>query len=260
MKSSSILSAAAFSGLAAAQSTGPVVSAFTPGAQSSSPAVWTSPATSTAAFVSSSGAPSGAPDANAALCGHGFTYCGYILRDHQNFRQEDIVKAYCAGAKDNCANGKTKTDPIQALYVCVPPEATPQEEQKDNNNNNNNNLISPDAFSPDSSSGFSPNPAVAAVSSISSTRNFFQNFFTYKRSRNPWHTGQTDTEADDNDTKGKGKERRDNGPTSGGGVGGGNSCSSTATPGNRIELICSCGNSCLNPESDHIGRCDVPCS
>jgi len=38
----------------------------------------------------------------------------------------------------------------------------------------------------------------------------------------------------------------------------GGACS--ATTGNRIELLCSCGGQCLNPSVDHIGRCDVPCS
>ncbi|KAK0754516.1 hypothetical protein B0T18DRAFT_424893 [Schizothecium vesticola] len=68
-------------------------------------------------------APSGpdAPAPGAPICGKGFTYCGYILRDHQSFPESEIVKAYCAGNVANCANGKTKSDPIQALYVCVPP-------------------------------------------------------------------------------------------------------------------------------------------
>lgn len=42
-------------------------------------------------------------------------------RGWPGFPESEIVKAYCAGNVANCANGKTKSDPIQALYVCVPP-------------------------------------------------------------------------------------------------------------------------------------------
>lgn len=39
----------------------------------------------------------------------------------------------------------------------------------------------------------------------------------------------------------------------------GGSCNTLATAGNRIELLCACGGNCLNPVSDHIGRCDQSC-
>lgn len=39
----------------------------------------------------------------------------------------------------------------------------------------------------------------------------------------------------------------------------GGSCNTLATAGNRIELLCACGGNCLNPVSDHIGRCDAAC-
>ncbi|KAK4157199.1 hypothetical protein C8A00DRAFT_29910 [Chaetomidium leptoderma] len=64
---------------------------------------------------------------DAPVCGAGFTYCGYILRDHKNFPEQDIIQAYCAAHKDNCINGTTKTDPIEGLYLCVPPDTTPIE-------------------------------------------------------------------------------------------------------------------------------------
>ena len=107
------------------------------------------------------------------------------------FKEEDIVKAYCAGNKGNCANGKTKTDPIQGLYVCLPPQAAPKPKMK----------------------GRRQAPPSSSTSPAS---------------------------------------------VLGGGTGGGNTCIVPA-PGNRIELLCSCSNQCLNPYSDHIGRCDAPC-
>ncbi|KAK0720532.1 hypothetical protein B0H67DRAFT_552690 [Lasiosphaeris hirsuta] len=144
-----------------------------------------------------------------AICGQGFTYCGYILRDHQKFPEEDIVKAYCAGNPENCADGKTKSDPIQALYVCLPSQP------------NSKRAVA------------AAKPAVMikgrqAASGVSTGTTPISTSF--------WSS------------------------TGANGVGGGNSCSSTATTGNRIELLCSCGNQCLNPSADHIGRCDVPCS
>jgi hypothetical protein len=46
---------------------------------------------------------------------------------------------------------------------------------------------------------------------------------------------------------------------SGAGSSGGGGCSAPTT-GNRIEVLCRCGQNCLNPTGDHIGRCDAPCS
>ncbi|KAK3326580.1 hypothetical protein B0H66DRAFT_530579 [Apodospora peruviana] len=129
MKTSFGLIAAAFARLAAAQ--GSTATIATP----SSPAAltfWTA-GRPTATFSGAAPAPAatgGIPGSGDSICGQGFTYCGYILRDHQNYKEEDIVKAYCAGNKDNCANGKTKTDPIQALYVCLPPQQAPTQQAK----------------------------------------------------------------------------------------------------------------------------------
>ncbi|EGS20944.1 uncharacterized protein CTHT_0027830 [Thermochaetoides thermophila DSM 1495] len=63
---------------------------------------------------------------NPPICGAGFTYCGYILRDSQNFNEYDILQTYCSAHKHNCPNGKPRTDPYQALYLCVPPAAPEQ--------------------------------------------------------------------------------------------------------------------------------------
>ncbi|KAK0619771.1 hypothetical protein B0T14DRAFT_537430 [Immersiella caudata] len=179
----STLSFVALLNLAAAQGT------------STTPAVLT--------WTASAITPIGTGNNGAPICGQGYTYCGYILRDHQSFAEEDIVKAYCAGTPDNCANGKTKTDPIQALYVCLPPAGA--------------------TFQP-------PRHHVhgrrqAPVPGTSSSTPFF-----------------TST-----------------GPPAGGSGAGSGTCSTTPTVGNRIELLCSCGNQCLNPSADHIGRCDAPC-
>ena len=40
--------------------------------------------TASGTVFSSTTAPTGGVDANAPMCGRGFTYCGYILRDHQS--------------------------------------------------------------------------------------------------------------------------------------------------------------------------------
>ncbi|KAH6626465.1 hypothetical protein B0J18DRAFT_424901 [Chaetomium sp. MPI-SDFR-AT-0129] len=61
------------------------------------------------------------------VCGVGFTYCGHILRDNNYYNKQDILTAYCAGHNDNCVNGKTRTDPFQALYICLPVSPEPFE-------------------------------------------------------------------------------------------------------------------------------------
>ncbi|KAK3327492.1 hypothetical protein B0T19DRAFT_441469 [Cercophora scortea] len=188
MKSCAGVFAAAVFGLAAAQTSSFIT--VTEFAHPSSVTFYSASApVATGSWPVAAPAPSSGAAGNSAICGQGFTYCGYILRDHQNFKEEDIVKAYCAGNKDNCANGKTKTDPIQALYVCLPPNATPKHRK----------MIKA------RQAGTSPTSTL-----LSSP--------------------------------------------------GGNTCSATAQTGNAIELLCSCGGSCLNPASDHIGRCDAPCS
>ncbi|KAH8898562.1 hypothetical protein GQ53DRAFT_817823 [Thozetella sp. PMI_491] len=134
-------------------------------------------------------AATGGSSSSAAVCGQGYTYCGYILRDHQNYPQDDIVKAYCSGEKDNCASGKTKTDPFQALYVCLPNNASPSPQHE--------------------------------------VRNRLARLLGHRQvlaaTANP-------------------------------------AAPTGATTGNKIELLCACGGKCLNPDQDHIGRCDSPCS
>ncbi|KAK0636298.1 hypothetical protein B0T17DRAFT_613052 [Bombardia bombarda] len=206
--------AATLLGLAAAQSW----------ATPSSPSFFSaaSPSTSWAALGPVPSSPS-----SPAICGQGFTYCGYILRDHQNFKEEDIVKAYCAGSKENCANGKAKTDPIQALYVCLPPNAKqlqqhddePQQQQQQHQDQHGRRNV---ALHTVKVKGRRQAPT-------SPVNNVF-----------PSTTG------------GVGGASNNNGP--------GNTCSSVATTGNTLQLLCSCGGQCLNPVEDHIGRCDAPCA
>ncbi|KAK0652307.1 hypothetical protein B0T16DRAFT_387595 [Cercophora newfieldiana] len=181
------LGLAALVHLAAAQTTSTIPAALT----------WTASAIT----------PAGTGNNGAPICGQGYTYCGYILRDHQSFAEEDIVKAYCAGTPDNCANGKTKTDPIQALYVCLPPAGASFQPPRDRHGSHRRRQASSGV-----STGFSPATT----------------FFT--------STGPPAA------------------PPPGSGT-----CNTTPTIGNRIELLCSCGNQCLNPSADHIGRCDAPC-
>ncbi|OIW30240.1 hypothetical protein CONLIGDRAFT_360042 [Coniochaeta ligniaria NRRL 30616] len=130
------------------------------------------------------GGSGGGGTGSGGICGLGYTYCGYILKDHQEFAEADIVKAYCAGSADNCASGTPKTDPMNALFICLPPTSSQRLGKRQG-----------------------PQP-------------------------------------------------------SGGGSGGAappNGCSSTPGPGNSLQLLCSCGGQCLNPDADHIGRCDKPC-
>ncbi|KAK4203767.1 hypothetical protein QBC40DRAFT_315454, partial [Triangularia verruculosa] len=202
-------------------------------APSATGTVWSSTSAPTAAPASSGGG-GGGDTGQGAVCGRGFTYCGYILRDHQGFEEADIVKSYCSASKENCLDGKTKTDPIQALYVCVPPDNSSSTSAAYITNPNPNAFIS--------SNSDQGNSAPLGSS-------FFSSLFgggSKIHPRGGWST----------------KKRRQSGTDSGNnnGVGGGDSCSKTDTAGNKIELLCSCGGSCLNPDRDHIGRCDAPCN
>ncbi|KAK3997500.1 hypothetical protein QBC44DRAFT_354529 [Cladorrhinum sp. PSN332] len=364
---------------------------------SAQPVTPSSPAVASGTIYSSTSAPTGAVGDNEPMCGRGFTYCGYILRDHQKFKEEDIVKAYCAAAKDNCANGKTKTDPIQALYVCVPPSATPQEKgEKDEDepikaekgpdgiwhitnlnkreskegkdSNDGGGMVSIDGPRGTTPSATTPisilsNPSNEDVQIIdlacglgdpgfnddepctSIPRNDNDDESANDRHHHHYHHKRNIPSSSSSSQKGDrhkhnghlhhskapraanplpstppntphsfraagvaGAAHRFGGlfnhnkqqllsarqqsqsqristvtivpaasaavsvsvpvspaqssglSASDNGMGGGDSCSNTATPGNRIELICSCGGQCLNPEGDHIGRCDAPCS
>ncbi|KAK3402434.1 hypothetical protein B0T20DRAFT_110 [Sordaria brevicollis] len=218
MKSTITFCSAALLRLALGQSTAGSGTTFW---QASSPSSTSVPSTWT---------PSTPAPAGQALCGQGFTYCGYILRDHQNFKEEDVVKAYCAASKGNCANGKTKTDPIQGLYVCLPANANPKEED------------------------MSPNPHFDSSSSSGKSISGISRFFGILSSRT--HMGQ----AHDAHEQHNGMQARQvpaSNATNAGNDGG--SCNTLATAGNRIELLCACSGNCLNPVSDHIGRCDASC-
>lgn len=105
-----------------------------------------------------------------------------------DYSDSDVVTAYCAASADNCAGGTPKTDPMNALFVCLPPTAQKRLGR----------LLA--RQSPQPSSGGS------------------------------------------------------------GGTAPPNGCSSTPGPGNKLQLLCACGGQCLNPASDHIGRCDKPCT
>ncbi|KAJ9138507.1 hypothetical protein NKR19_g7853 [Coniochaeta hoffmannii] len=137
---------------------------------------------------SSGGGSGGGSSPGVGICGLGYTYCGYILKNHQGFPESDVVKAYCAGAADNCASGTPKTDPMNALFICLPPTSQRM------------GVLLPRQAPQPSSGG------------------------------------------------------------SGGGAAPPNGCSSTPGPGNKLHLLCSCGGQCLNPDADHIGRCDKPCA
>ncbi|KAK4230377.1 hypothetical protein QBC38DRAFT_440996 [Podospora fimiseda] len=229
---------------------------------SSSPQSWTpsSPAATSGTVFSSTGAPTASADDNAPMCGRGFTYCGYILRDHQKYKEEDIVKSYCAAAKDNCANGKTKTDPIQALYVCVPPAATAEKDQLSAANNDNiqvsknlDGTWSVKYLDEEQQQQSQPKRINRFVSglfnhNLSSNNNKRQHISTVTLSPNTVAVAPSPAQS----SPGPGANANN-------GIGG-DSCSDTDTPGNKIELICSCGGQCLNPDADHIGRCDAPCS
>ncbi|KAK0727879.1 hypothetical protein B0T26DRAFT_766547 [Lasiosphaeria miniovina] len=238
MKQSCVgLMAAALFRVTAAQST-TLTLVPTPISVSSASVAWTAGPPSSISLAAASPVPSASSAAGPAICGQGFTYCGYILRDHQNFKEEDIVKAYCAGNKENCANGKTKTDPIQALYVCLPPSANPKPKAKriKGRQITTTVIIGGDGLPVSLSS------SVAAAAAVTSTVTAAASWGVSPVS--PLVPVSSSASAV-------------------GGVlaNGDGSCSAaTATVGNRLELLCSCGGQCLNPLADHIGRCDVPCS
>ncbi|CAN8096091.1 unnamed protein product [Discula destructiva] len=73
--------------------------------------------------------PSTAPTAGNSTgpnCGVGYTYCGYILKEQKNFDVATILTAYCAGGYCDSKAGSTDTDPLQALFVCLPETAIPK--------------------------------------------------------------------------------------------------------------------------------------
>lgn len=85
-----------------------------------------------------------------ASCGIGYTYCGYILKQQKSmtpplptpaqkpflyeqslmiavdFDEATILTSYCAGGLCDSTNGTTKTDPMQALFLCLPEAAVPK--------------------------------------------------------------------------------------------------------------------------------------
>ncbi|KAJ4389334.1 hypothetical protein N0V93_006801 [Gnomoniopsis smithogilvyi] len=67
-----------------------------------------------------------ASNSTGANCGVGYTYCGYILKEQKNFDEGTILTAYCAGGYCNSTKGSTDTDPMQALFVCLPESAVPK--------------------------------------------------------------------------------------------------------------------------------------
>ncbi|KAJ4425223.1 hypothetical protein N0V82_000032 [Gnomoniopsis sp. IMI 355080] len=67
-----------------------------------------------------------ASNSTGATCGVGYTYCGYILKEQKNFDEATILTAYCAGGYCNSSKGSTDTDPMQALFVCLPESAVPK--------------------------------------------------------------------------------------------------------------------------------------
>ncbi|KAI0471530.1 hypothetical protein GGR56DRAFT_75919 [Xylariaceae sp. FL0804] len=75
------------------------------------------PAPATAA---SAAAPAASGNATGPSCGKGYTYCGYMLTSNgHNFDSSAISKSYCSDLSKMCTNGKPKTDPSQAVYVCL---------------------------------------------------------------------------------------------------------------------------------------------
>ncbi|KAK3370323.1 hypothetical protein B0H63DRAFT_528047 [Podospora didyma] len=226
------LFAAALFRLTAAQSTlTTIVTVSTP------TVAWTAGPPGSSVGLAATPSAVGGGSSDTAACGQGFTYCGYILRDHQNFKEEDIVKAYCSANKDNCANGKTKTDPIQGLYVCLPPNANPKPKMVKGRQLTTTVIVGGAATPPAviSSTLTLGAPAPPPVGTSPASPLF-----------SPVSSSSSIIIPPGNSQDGAGGC----GPSSG----------QTAQTGNRIELLCSCGNSCLNPLSDHIGRCDAPCS
>ncbi|KAJ4411247.1 hypothetical protein N0V85_003871 [Neurospora sp. IMI 360204] len=207
MKSSFAFCSAALFRLAMGQSTAGSGTTFWQAAAPSStaPSTWT---------------PSTPAPPGQALCGQGFTYCGYILRDHQNFKEEDVVKAYCAASKGNCANGKTKTDPIQGLYVCLPANANPKEDST---------IFQFQSPNPHYDSS-SPTP-MSAGKSIST----FSRFFSILSSRTHMNHAVHEN-MDENRKMIQARQAPASSNTTNAGNDGG-SCNTLATAGNRIELL-----------------------
>ncbi|KAK4105123.1 hypothetical protein N658DRAFT_201409 [Parathielavia hyrcaniae] len=243
---------------------------------------------------SPTGSPTG-PDAP-GVCGAGFTYCGYILRDHKNFNEKDIIKAYCAAHKSNCINGTTQTDPLQALYICLPPNAWPLENWLDSsyqeaNTNRLNSAQSIPAkhddkfeltrrpYSNPNKRLFSPQTHQTNQQEHDKRAHHMADLYqeTYYRhhhqllnhNHNP--NGKIATQSSPEATYGLSAAAGTDTSTASASSSAStaprppapvpDSCASSATvPGNKIQLLCSCGRQCLNPMADHIGRCDGPCS
>lgn len=94
-----------------------------------------------------------ASNSTGATCGVGYTYCGYILKEQKSnshvapliskdatmtdkiwladFDEATILTAYCAGGYCNSSKGSTDTDPMQALFVCLPESAVPKRDTLD---------------------------------------------------------------------------------------------------------------------------------
>ncbi|KKY30179.1 hypothetical protein UCDDA912_g09904 [Diaporthe ampelina] len=70
-------------------------------------------------------------NATAPTCGIGYTYCGYILQQEKHFELGAILTAYCGGGDCDSATGTTRTDPLQALYMCLPKDAIPKKRDAD---------------------------------------------------------------------------------------------------------------------------------
>lgn len=83
-----------------------------------------------------------------ANCGIGYTYCGYILKEQKSttcrppltqeqrllticadFDEATILTAYCAAGYCNSTSGTTHSDPMQALFVCLPESAIPKRDK-----------------------------------------------------------------------------------------------------------------------------------
>ncbi|KAK4039805.1 hypothetical protein C8A01DRAFT_36182 [Parachaetomium inaequale] len=279
-------------------------------------------ASSNTTISSPASSPTSSPDPNAPVCGAGFTYCGYILRDHKNFKEDDIVNAYCAAHKDNCVNGTARTDPLQALYICLPPNANPLEawadssgrvmaphgtshnhndkqnqhqkkpaklslrvhqadHQQQNKNNDNNNAKRTHHYLPnlhiiseeENGRAFEKRQAPTTVQHpqaphSSSSSQEPPSAEAPQAPQTPWPSQSgSSTGSSSSSSSSSSSNRSDTGGGNSGGNSGSdggdssNSCASSLTiPGNKIELLCSCGRQCLNPLSDHIARCDGPCS
>ncbi|CCC13908.1 unnamed protein product [Sordaria macrospora k-hell] len=152
--------------------------------------------------------------------------------------------------KETAQTAKPKPTPSKAS-TCLPANANPKEET---------------ASSMSQSQSQSPNPHYDSSSSSGKSISGLSRFFSILSSRT--HMGQNHAAAGHEqnmnmnvDGNGNGKmmhaRQAPSNATNAGNDGG--SCNTLATAGNRIELLCACGGNCLNPVSDHIGRCDAAC-